>query len=243
MTFTQDKFFIVTGASSGIGKSIAFFLNEKGASVIAIARNTDALEECKSSSANPNNFFVEPFDLASNIDGIAPFVKSLKDKYGKLTGLVNCAGVGSVAPLRMVDSNSIKSVFDINYVAPVMLTKAFADKRVNVGKGSSVVSVASISALHGTPGTTVYSGSKGALISSMTAIAKELAPAGIRVNCVSPSLINTKINDENAIAFAEGKYPLGIGQVEDVANMVCYLLSDDAKWVTAQNYVIDCGAF
>lgn len=243
MEFSQDKIYLVTGASSGIGKSIALSLNEKGASVVTLARNNDALVETKNASAHPENFYIETIDLVADIEAIPAFIKSLKDKYGKFSGLVNCAGIGGVTPLRMIDTKSIKSIFDINYVVPLMLTKAFSDKRVNTGKGSAVVSVSSIAALHGTPGTTVYSGSKGALISSMTAIAKELAPSGIRVNCVSPSMINTKINDENAVAFSEGKYPFGIGQVEDVANMVVYLLSDEAKWVTAQNYVIDCGAF
>ena len=72
--------------------------------------------------------------------------------------------------------------------------------------------------------------------------AKELAPQGIRVNCVSPSLISTPMADEIARSYAEGKYPFGIGTVADAANMVIYLLSDQAKWITAQNYIVDCGA-
>jgi len=88
-----------------------------------------------------------------------------------------------------------------------------------------------------------YDGSKGALISSMRAIAREVAPQGVRVNCVSPSLIETNMIDDVSRRYAEGKYPMGLGRVPDAANMIVYLLSAQSKWITAQNYVVDCGAF
>ena len=121
------------------------------------------------------------------------------------------------------------------------MAKGFADKRNNAGPGSSIVVIASSSGVRNDPGMTAYAGSKGAVIASMRSIARELAPAHIRVNCVSPTVIETPMVDDVTRQFAEGKYPMGLGEVADVANMIVYLLSKQAKWITAQNYILDCG--
>ena len=88
----------------------------------------------------------------------------------------------------------------------------------------------------------IYSGAKAALISSMKCMACELSRQGIRLNCVSPSDIDThmqKVSDENRTLIVE--YPFGRGKIDDVANMIIFLLSDKAKWLSRQNYTIDCG--
>lgn len=241
ISFAAEQRFIVTGASSGIGEGVALLLNELGASVIAIARRQDRLEALKARAANPENMHIEQKDLAEDIASLPAYVKQLKDKYGKFQGMACCAGLGGIQPLRAVDLDTIHKVFDINYFVPVFLAKGFADKRNNCGAGSSIVCIASAGGIHCDPGMTSYAGSKGALISTMQSIARELAPAGLRVNCVSPTLIDTDMADDVARSFAEGKYPFGLGKVSDVANMIAYLLSEQARWITAQNYIIDCG--
>ena len=104
------------------------------------------------------------------------------------------------------------------------------------------MAIASAGAIGCDPGMTCYSGSKGALISSLKSISREVARQGIRINTVSPTLINTDMAGEIERQYAEGKYPLGIGEPYDVANLIVYLLSDKAKWIASQNYIIDCGA-
>lgn len=242
ISFTPEQRFIVTGASSGIGESVALLLNELGASVIGIARNQERLEAMKAKAKHPENVFLEQKDLTENIKGLPAYVKALKEKYGKFQGLAYCAGIGRIQPLKAVDFEDIHKVFDINYFAPVFMTKGVADKRNNNGKGSAIVCIASSGGVHCDPGMTEYAGSKGALIATMRSIARELAPVGLRVNCVSPSLIQTDMADDIARSFAEGKYPMGIGRPEYVANTVAFLLSDKTEWITAQNYIIDCGA-
>ena len=242
ISFTLEQRFIVTGASSGIGESVALLLNELGASVIGIARNQERLEAMKAKAKHPENVFLEQKDLTENIKGLPAYVKALKEKYGKFQGLAYCAGIGRIQPLKAVDFEDIHKVFDINYFAPVFMTKGVADKRNNNGKGSAIVCIASSGGVHCDPGMTEYAGSKGALIATMRSIARELAPVGLRVNCVSPSLIQTDMADDIARSFAEGKYPMGIGRPEYVANTVAFLLSDKTEWITAQNYIIDCGA-
>ena len=242
ISFDREQRFIVTGASSGIGESVALLLNELGASVIGIARNQERLEAMKAKAKHPENVFLEQKDLTENIKGLPAYVKALKEKYGKFQGLAYCAGIGRIQPLKAVDFEDIHKVFDINYFAPVFMTKGVADKRNNNGKGSAIVCIASSGGVHCDPGMTEYAGSKGALIATMRSIARELAPVGLRVNCVSPSLIQTDMADDIARSFAEGKYPMGIGRPEYVANTVAFLLSDKTEWITAQNYIIDCGA-
>ena len=241
ISFNAEQRFIVTGASSGIGEGVALLLNELGASVIAVARNVERLSAMKAKAKRPENIFIEPKDLAEDIAGLPSYIKSLKDKYGKLQGMACCAGVGGIKPLRIVEKDSIQKVFDINYFVPVFMAKGFADKRINNGAGSAMVFIASAGGVHCDPGMTEYAGSKGALIASMQSIARELAPSYIRVNCVSPTLIQTPMADEIARTYAEGKYPMGLGEVSDVANMVIYLLAEQSHWITAQNYIVDCG--
>lgn len=242
ISFSAEQRFIVTGASSGIGAGIALLLNELGASVIAVGQNEERLHALKEKAAHPEYLFPEQKNLAEDIESLPKWVTALKEKYGKFQGMACCAGVSSVMPLKGVSVDDIKRVFEINYFANVFLAKGFTDKRNNNGAGSSLVCIASAGGVRPDPGMTSYAGSKAALIATMQSIAREYAPAGIRVNCVSPALIQTGMADEVSRSYAEGKYPLGLGQVDDVANMVIYLLSDKAKWITVQNYVVDCGA-
>lgn len=241
VSFTPEQRFIVTGASSGIGESVALLLNALGATVVGIGRNQERLAAMKAKASGPERVFTEVRDLAVDLEGLPAYVKELRNKYGKFQGLAYCAGLGGIMPLRAVELSEMQKTFAVNYFAPVMMCKGFADKRNNNGSGSAMVFIASAGGVRCDPGMTSYSGSKGALIATMQSVARELAPAGVRVNCVSPTLIDTNMADDIARQFAEGKYPMGIGKPEDVANMIAFLLSDKTGWITARNYVIDCG--
>ncbi len=240
--FNKEQIYIVTGASSGIGETTAILLNELGATVVGIGRNQERLEGMKAKCKYPENMFLEQKDLTEDIEGLPKYVKSLKEKYGKFSGMAYCAGIGSLNPIRSIDFEEISNVFNINYFAPIFMMKGIVDKRNNVGEGFSAVLIASIGALTCAPSMTSYSGSKGALISSIKVIAKEIATRGMRANTVSPALIETKMADETSRDYAEGKYPFGLGKTSDVANVIAFLLSSDARWINAQNYIIDCGS-
>ena len=241
ISFTSDQRFIVTGASSGIGEGVALLLNELGATVIGIGRNVERLEGMKAKAKYPENVFLEAKDLGVDIPGLPAYVKSLKEKYGKFQGMAYCAGLSGIMPLRAVDYDEMQKMFAVNYFAPVFMAKGFADKRNNNGFGSAMVFIASRGGVYTDPGMTSYAGTKGGLIATMQSVAKELAPSGIRVNCVSPALIQTNMADETSRQYAEGKYPMGLGTVPDVANMIVFLLSASARWIAGQNYVMDCG--
>lgn len=240
--FTVNSRFIVTGASSGIGKSVALLLNELGATVVAIARDQERLDAVKTKAATPEAVFLEVRDLGVDLDGLPGYVRSLAKKYGPFHGLAYCAGTFSVEPLRVVDVESLSATFAVNCFAPILMAKGFANQGANDGQGSAMAFVSSISGVSPFPGVAAYAGSKGGLIAAVRSIAKELAPAGLRANCVSPSLIKTGMAEDFPMRYAEGKYPFGLGMASDVAEMVVYLLSERARWITAQNYVIDCGS-
>lgn len=242
ISFTPDQVFIVTGASSGIGATVSLLLNNLGASVIGIGRNMTRLQDVRSKSKFPENFHIEQKDLSQDIEGLPDYIKQLKEKYGKFQGMACCAGIGSIQPLQLADLSEYQKMFDVNYFAPIFMLKGFIDKR-NHNPNASVVCIASVAGCYCPPGQTCYAGTKAALIGSLRSAAAELAGKGVRINCVSPSLIDTNMPGELSRKYAEGKYPLGLGQPEDVANLIVFLLSEKAKWITKQNYIIDCGAF
>lgn len=244
INFTPDQIFVVTGASSGLGRGVAVLLNKLGATVVGIARNTTRLNETRDMCAHPERFFIEERDLTADIGQLPAYVKQLREKYGKFRGMAICHGITKVMPMQLMDNSDLHGLFDCDYFSPMMLAKGFVDRRNNTGRGASLVSISSLGATTCNRGMIAYAGVKAALIASMKSLAREVAPFGIRVNTVSPSDIKTPMVLSSDSYVTESKaalYPLGLGEVEDVANMIVYLLSDAAKWITTQNYVIDCG--
>lgn len=244
MRFRREDVFVVTGASSGIGAGVARRLNSDGASVVAIGRSLERLEEVKVTAADSSRFFVEQKELAEDIEGLPQYIKVLVAKFGRLRGMVCCAGITELSPLRTLDLVKMRQLFDINYYIPLFMAKGFADRRVNIGAGASFVAIGSIAANSPAKGVITYSGSKAALVTSIRAIAKEFASAGIRFNTVSPSDIETPMTDNIKEIMDQVRhfYPMGFGKPEDVAAVVSFLSSDEAHWITGQNYVVDCGS-
>ena len=245
VSFNKEDVFIVTGASSGIGQCIACELIKEGASVVAVARNRERLEETKNSSLMPERFFIEIKDLSKDIESIESWVASLREKYGKFRGLSYCAGMMRMEPARVLEYSASLQIMNINYFAPIFMAKAICNKKNNIGRGTSIVAISSLAAIISEKSMAIYSGSKAGLSSSYRCIAKEVAKLGIRVNTILPADIETPMTMSDEILSIrqnrESMYPLGFGEPIDVANVVLFLLSDKAKWITAQNYIVDCG--
>ena len=182
--------------------------------------------------------------MTEDINNLPKYVKCLKDKYGKFSGMAYCAGVSELKPLQLIDYDEIKCMFDINYYAPIFMTKGVADRRNNIGKGCSIIINSSIAAKCSDKGHIGYAGSKAALAASIKSISRELASSLVRVNCVSPSNIKTPMTANGGENYEDSQrhlYPFGFGEPMDVSNLILYLLSDKSKFISGQNYVIDSG--
>jgi NAD(P)-dependent dehydrogenase (short-subunit alcohol dehydrogenase family) len=247
IAFTGSDRIVVTGASSGIGAAIALRLNALGASVIANGRNEEKLEAVRDKAIRPDAFHPEALDLVSSMEGIPGWIKGLREKYGALTGLAHSAGQAVIASFMQYDPGEVRGFFEINFHAPLMLSKAILDRR-NCSPGASLVFISSVAGVSPEKGQTVYGASKAALICAVRGMSKEFASRGVRVNCVSPGVVRTPMTEE-ALTLLEEDYlpkqeslqPLGLGTPEDVAGLVAFLLSPAARWITGQNYIIDGG--
>ena len=239
----EGKRVLVTGASSGIGRGIAIECSRMGAKVVISGRNEARLQETLAMMQNPDEHQMLLADLAIDED-----IQGLVDKIEEgLDGIVLCAGFTIVKPFKFVSSQDIESIMDVNYKAPVILSQKLLKKK-KINKSASIVFISSVSGVFvSAPAAALYSGSKGAVNGVAKAMALDLSPRGIRVNCVNPGMVDTNIFSKGDITQEQLEedvkhYPLGrYGKPEDIAYAVVYLLSDASAWVTGTNLKIDGG--
>ncbi|MBD5558643.1 MAG: SDR family oxidoreductase [Desulfovibrio sp.] len=249
MTFSADQVILVTGASSGIGEGIARACVDLGATVLAVGRNGERLETARAATSAPGRWTSLVKDLAEAPATLPEWITGLSRTHGKLWGLVHCAGRAVMDTLRTFDLAQSRDIFDINFNVPLLLTRAMADKRVH-RKGGSVVFLASVSGVFPEKGHLVYGATKAALVAAAKSLSQEVAPLGLRVNCISPGIVDTPMQ-KAAEAFMGphyretqlAQYPLGFGQPEDVAEMAAFLLSTKARWITGQNFILSGGRY
>lgn len=241
----SGKLLLVTGASSGIGQESAIKLAELGARLVLVGRDKEKLKntECKLSSSG---HIVAPFDLRQT-ETIFDWLEDIVQNHGRLHGLVHCAGLHMIKPLKLMEFKDYQNIFDINLGAAFILSKVFCHKLISF-RPASIIFISSVAGICGEAGISAYSASKGALISLTKSLAIELANESIRVNCVVPGIVKTPMSDNllNKMAPEQveaviAKHPLGIGSAEDIAYSIAFLFSDAAKWITGTNLIVDGG--
>lgn len=232
---------LVTGASSGIGRTTAIECSRMGSRMIITGRDTERLDEVLHELQGEGHQSIIA-DLTQ-----ADQVENLLSQLPVVDGVVLCAGQGTVVPFKMADRKKIDPIFEINYFAPVELLRLILKKR-KLADGSSVVFVSSIGGVDSiTIGNSIYGASKAALNSAMRFCALELASKQIRVNSVCPGMVNTRLIQGGAVSEEQHqadmqKYPLKrYGEPEDIAHGIVYLLSNASSWVTGHSLVIDGG--
>ena len=243
----KDKVIIVTGASSGIGAQCAIDCSKMGAKVVLIGRNMERLQQTLEQCENPTHHLVVSYDLV-NTDGMVEMIKGVVEKMGKISGLVNCAGISTTLPINLVKKESLDNFFQTNVYSAYFLTKECSKKSVISEKGLSVIFISSVMGVVGENGKSLYSMTKGAIVAGVKSLACELAKKNVRVNCISPGCIVTPINEHlphiaepERRAILESQHLLGLGHVSDVSNACLYLLSDASRWVTGINLMVDGG--
>lgn len=242
----EGKTIVITGASSGIGRQCAIDCAGMGANVVLVARNEERLQETLSLMEGEEHV-VFAHDL-TQLSELPLLANNIVAKTGRINGMIHSAGISTVLPLKLLDETTMERFFRTNVYATIQLTRAFCNVKNFDKDGGSVIFMSSIMACVGENAKSVYSMTKGALLSGMRSLSVEYAKKHIRFNCISPGAIETPINaeqpymkDPDIRAKYEAKYPLGFGKPSDISHACIYLLSDASRWVTGQNFVIDGG--
>jgi NAD(P)-dependent dehydrogenase (short-subunit alcohol dehydrogenase family) len=237
----DGKTILITGASSGIGFSVAEQCAAMGARLIVVGRNEAKLDELIDR--------LEQGDHQKLIQDLTEerALQNIIDKMPFIDGLVHCAGIVEPFPLSFLSRKKIDHTFSINYYVPVELT-ALLLKQKKINPGASIVFISSIAAYNSFIGGASYASSKAALEAFARTVALEYASKGIRANCLAPAMVKTKIFDDMArnveretVEAHLAKYPLGVGLPEDVANASVFLLSPASRWITGITIRLDGG--
>jgi NAD(P)-dependent dehydrogenase (short-subunit alcohol dehydrogenase family) len=237
----ENKSILVTGASSGIGKSIAVETSKMGARLVLVDRDQEGL----------NNVLLEVSG-----DGHAVFccdlrleneIITLTEKSIAIDGLVHCAGIGLTLPFKFTSSEELNRVMVINFRAPVLLTQQLLKKK-KINKNGSIVYLSSIDGVvTGHVGNSIYAASKGAIVGMAKTQAIELAMQKIRVNCILPGRVETPLIKRENISEEQVQknkelYPFKrYAKPEEIAYYAIYLLSDASTYTTGSNLIIDGG--
>ncbi|OBF05850.1 short-chain dehydrogenase [Mycobacterium sp. ACS4054] len=245
----ENRTYLVTGGGSGIGKGVAAGLVAAGASVMIVGRNPDRLAGAVSeieALSGAGSIRYEPADI-TNEEEAARAVDAATAWHGRLHGAVHCAGGSeTIGPITQVDSEAWRRTVDLNVNGTMYVLKHTARELVS-GGGGSFVGISSIAASNTHRWFGAYGVTKSAVDHLMMLAADELGPSWVRVNSVRPGLIRTDLvtaitDSPELSADYSACTPLPrVGEVEDVANLAMFLLSDAAAWITGQCINVDGG--
>lgn len=238
--FTNQNF-VVTGASSGMGKQVVVELAESGANVLAIARGEDALRLLQ--KLYPEKIVIAAVDVCDS-EKLEESINSFVKDKGRLDGAVHAAGISSLTPIKSYDEAEARKIVDISFWAGAKLVQICSKVKVS-NAGASFVLFSSVRSQKTDKGLFAYAGAKSAMQIAVKTFAKELAKRNLRVNTVSPGWVNTSMTDKleetNNLDEVNQNHILGIGKPEDVSGVVLFMLSDRSKWMTGTDIVVDGG--
>jgi 3-oxoacyl-[acyl-carrier protein] reductase len=246
MSNLTGKVAVVTGGSKGIGAAIAETLAARGAAVVvnyaSSKAGADRVVEAITSAGGKAVAVQGDVSKAAEAKAI---VDAAIAAFGRLDILVNNSGVYEFGPLDAVTEAQFHKMFDINVLGLLLVTQAAA---THLGEGASVINIGSAVTAVTPPQTTVYTASKGAVDAITGVLARELGPRKIRVNTVSPSLTETEGTHSAGMIASEfeagiiAQTPLGrLGQPQDIADVVAFVASDDARWLTGERILAGGG--
>lgn len=237
---------LITGASGGIGRATAIKFLQNGYFVIAqYNTDIDGIKQLNNSLTKEQSqrLFTIKADF-NNADGVNKMISDVLKSFARLDVVVNNAGVGLYKLITQTEEGEWDKLFNVNVKSAFIISKRVLPAMINAGHGSII----NVSSMWGNVGASMevgYSASKSALIGFSKALAKEVAPSGIRVNCVCPGVIDTKMNarfSEEDILQLKEQTPLGrIGSAQEVANLIYFLSSEEASFITGQTISCDGG--
>lgn len=240
------KVAVVTGASKGIGASIATHLAAAGAAVVVnyASSKVGADKVVAEIEKQGGKAIAVQADLSKSTD-IQRLFAETKKAFDKVDILVNNAGVYEFSPLEAITPEHFHKQYNLNVLGLLLVTQEAVKL---MGSGGSIVNISSVAATLAPPATSVYSGTKAAVNAITRSLAQELGPRKIRVNAVNPGMIETEgthtagITESDFRKTVEAQTPLGrIGQPQDIAPAVVFLASDDSAWTTGETLYISGG--
>jgi NAD(P)-dependent dehydrogenase (short-subunit alcohol dehydrogenase family) len=235
---------IVTGGASGIGLAIAETFVKNKIKTIIIGRDLKKLKAVKQKLGE--GCYIHSFDLKDRTL-IPAFIKKLVKKHGTIDILVNNAGINMKKPLIEVSDEDFDGIIETNVQSIFSLSREVI-KIMLAHKKGAIINISSMASQYGIPKVIAYSASKGAIESMTRAMAVELSPSGIRVNCIAPGFIATEMsakalnNDPERKNKALGRTPMGyLGEPKDIGTTALFLASDAAKYITGVILPVDGG--
>jgi len=241
---TEKKIAIVTGGGSGIGLAIAQKFVKENITCIIIGRDADKLKSA--TEALGELCFPFTFDL-NNLGSIPTLIKEIETQFGKIDILVNNAGINLKKDVTEVTDEDFQSILHTNLNSVFSITREVV-KVMLKNSGGAIINISSMASQYGIPKVIAYTASKSAIEGMTRAMAVELSPAGIRVNCIAPGFIETAMsakalnNDPDRKNKVIGRTPMGhLGNPLDVADAAYYLSSESAKYITGVILPVDGG--
>ncbi|MGC3988742.1 MAG: glucose 1-dehydrogenase [Chthoniobacteraceae bacterium] len=243
----SGKVALVTGASKGIGASIATHLAAEGAAVVVNYASSKAGAEAVVAeiTGKGGKAIAVQGDVSKAAD-IENLIAETKQAYGKLDILVNNAGIYDFAPLEAITEEHFHKHFNLNVLGLLLTTQKAVE--LFTAEGGSIINISSVVSTFAPPGSAVYSATKGAVDTITKVLAKELGPKKIRVNAINPGMVETE--GATAGGFTEGEFrkqieaqsPLGrIGKPADIATAAVFFATEDSSWLTGETLVVSGG--
>lgn len=242
-----NKVIVITGASSGIGRQCAINCSNLGATLVLFGRNAEKLNQTLS-MLNGTGHLVFIQDILE-MDKFESAINSTVKKIGLIDGFIHSAGVQFTMPLRLHTNDVFTKQFMVNAVSGFEASRILTKKEYFNPKGGSLIFISSIRGLYGSSNQIGYAASKGAVTAGARSLAIEIASRNIRVNTVSPGMVEdtemtNNILEKLSVEWMEKsklEYPLGWVNTNDVANACVFLLSDETRRITGTNIIVDGG--